>query len=232
MSIKLMTVVWELDLPPGEKLVLLALADQANDAGTHCWPSVATIAKRSGQNERTVRRALRSLETKGHLTCNERRGTSTNYVVHPGHDAPPDKLPPRTKTTQTPDTTPPHPGHHAPQTINEPLEPSKRQKARAVDHELPDDWQPQPFGLNTESRKLVDGWPPGEAAIQLEQFRAHHGKKGDKFKDWQKAWSTWVLNSRNFRRQQNGKQSDSDGAGRTGRAMLAVENVLRQAGHH
>lgn len=30
----------------------------------------------------------------------------------------------------------------------------------------------------------------------------------------------------------NGKQSDSDGAGRTGRAMLAVENVLRQAGHY
>ena len=30
----------------------------------------------------------------------------------------------------------------------------------------------------------------------------------------------------------NGKQSDSDGAGRTGRAMLVVENVLRQAGHH
>ena len=125
MSIKLMTVVWELDLPPGEKLVLLALADQANDEGTHCWPSVATISKRSGQNERTVRRALRSLEGKGHLTCNERRGTSTNYVVHPGHDAPPVKLPPLTKTTRTPDTMPPHPGHHAPPPLNEPLEPSK-----------------------------------------------------------------------------------------------------------
>lgn len=31
MSIKLMSLVWDLDLPPGDKLVLLALADQAND---------------------------------------------------------------------------------------------------------------------------------------------------------------------------------------------------------
>lgn len=30
----------------------------------------------------------------------------------------------------------------------------------------------------------------------------------------------------------NGKRPDNDGLGRTGRAMLAVENQLRQAGHH
>lgn len=173
-----MSVVWELNLPPGEKLVLLALADQANDEGTHCWPSVATISKRSGQNERTVRRALRSLEGKGHLTCNERRGTSTNYVVHPGHHAPPVKLPPRTKTTQTPDTTPPHPGHHAPQTINEPLEPSidakasKRVRERKPEIVIPD-WIPQPAWTGwLDSRKAKATPHVVELAIgKLEKLR-------------------------------------------------------------
>ena len=104
LSVKLMSVVWELDLPPSEKLVLLALADQANDEGRQCWPSLANIARRSGQNERTVRRALRSLEEKGHLEAIQRTGTSSQYHLHPGHIAPPDKN----------DT---NPGHHAPQTI-------------------------------------------------------------------------------------------------------------------
>ncbi len=41
MSIKIMTAVWNLDLPDSEKLALLALADCANDEGL-CWPSMAT----------------------------------------------------------------------------------------------------------------------------------------------------------------------------------------------
>lgn len=179
MSIKLMSIVWELDLPPGEKLVLLALADQANDAGTHCFPSVGTIAKRSGQNERTVRRALRSLETKGHLTSHERRGTSTDYAVHPGHHAPPDKLPPRTKTTVTPDTTPPKPL----EPISSEAKASSEKRAGKVD-QFPCpagvdriDWQAllqnrkQKRAALSEGahRQIVkklnewerDGWPPG-----------------------------------------------------------------------
>lgn len=180
MSIKLMSVVWELNLPPGEKLVLLALADQANDEGTHCWPSVATISKRSGQNERTVRRALRSLEGKGHLTCNERRGTSTNYVVHPGHHAPPVKLPPRTKTTKTPDMMPPKPL----EPISSEAKASSEKRARKFEHPFecpqgvdPIDWEGLKANRKTKRaalhegayRQIVnkledwkrDGWPPG-----------------------------------------------------------------------
>jgi len=102
MSIKLMSVVWELDLPPGEKLVLLALADQASDAGVQCWPSVATIAKRSGQGERTVRRALADLEKQGHLTRNHRDGNSTQYHVHPCQTGTPAIPAPLPNTPETP----------------------------------------------------------------------------------------------------------------------------------
>lgn len=104
-----MSVVWDLDLPPGEKLVLLALADQANDQGTQCWPSVATIGRRSGQGERTVRRALADLETKGHITRDHRDGTSTQYRIHPCQSGTPDKSAPLPKTPKTPAKLAPKP---------------------------------------------------------------------------------------------------------------------------
>jgi hypothetical protein len=82
MSVRVMTLVWDAELPPMEKLVLLALADCANDEG-HCWPSATTIKRKSGQGERTVRRCLQSLIKKGHLTQQQRNGTSPIYLVHP-----------------------------------------------------------------------------------------------------------------------------------------------------
>lgn len=82
MSVRVMSLVWDTDLPPSEKLVLLALADAANDEG-HCWPSATTIARKSGQGERTVRRAIQSLIEKKHLTQQQRSGTSAVYTLHP-----------------------------------------------------------------------------------------------------------------------------------------------------
>lgn len=67
MSIRLMTAVWEqADVAGGELLVLLALADAANDKGL-CWPSVHTLARKSRLSERHVVRILRSLENSGLL---------------------------------------------------------------------------------------------------------------------------------------------------------------------
>jgi hypothetical protein len=49
------------------RLVLLALADRANDDGTGAWPSVATLAREARVSERSVQYALRRLETGGHI---------------------------------------------------------------------------------------------------------------------------------------------------------------------
>lgn len=199
MSIKLMSAVWDIELAPGEKLVLLALADQANDDGRQCWPSVETIAHRSGQGVRTVRRALESLETKGHLTRHHRDGTSTQYHVHPCQNGSPVKSAPLPKTTRTPAKLAPKPSR----TIK-----SKNTEARA--HVLPADWKPAEFGLGTKSRSMVDGWPPGELAAQLEHFTAHHSGKGNRFVDWQAAWSTWVLNGRRYGNARTGRNSPAN----------------------
>lgn len=45
-------------------LVLLALADQANDEGL-CWPSQEKLAPKARQSVSTLRRSLRSLEKWG-----------------------------------------------------------------------------------------------------------------------------------------------------------------------
>jgi hypothetical protein len=221
-SIKLMSLVWDLDLAAGEKLVLLALADQANDEGVQCWPSVATIGKRSGQGERTVRRILRQLEDAGHITSLPRSGTSSQYHVHPGQIGTPAKLAPRPKTTDTPAKLAPK----TPRTIKT----KNTQDAR--EHELPENWEPVPFGEGSECRKIIDGWPPGELEIQIEHFRALHEAKGDKFKNWQAAWKTWALNSRKFTRHvESRRPSRREGENRTRNAAQRVAERLGISGN-
>jgi hypothetical protein len=67
MSIRVMSQVWEESEHSGGKLlVLLALADAANDEGI-CWPSIATLALKSRMSERNVQRLLRELELSGEI---------------------------------------------------------------------------------------------------------------------------------------------------------------------
>jgi hypothetical protein len=54
------------EIKGGERLVLLSLADRANDHGK-CWPSIRDIATRTQVSERQVKRLLRSLEKRGVL---------------------------------------------------------------------------------------------------------------------------------------------------------------------
>jgi hypothetical protein len=62
-----MTDVWSYSKAAGtDLLVLLALADMANDDG-ECWPSMTTIAKRSRLAERNARLRIRALEEIGEV---------------------------------------------------------------------------------------------------------------------------------------------------------------------
>ncbi|MBU2713694.1 DnaT-like ssDNA-binding domain-containing protein [Zooshikella harenae] len=61
MSVKAINWAFELGLQPATKLVLLALADQANDEGV-CWPSMSTIAKKTSCSTTTARRHIQLLE--------------------------------------------------------------------------------------------------------------------------------------------------------------------------
>lgn len=77
-----MSECWPLDLETTRKFVLITLADYADDDG-NCWPSIASLCKRTSLSERTVRRAIRDLEACGYLRSQQRFGDSTKYVVTP-----------------------------------------------------------------------------------------------------------------------------------------------------
>lgn len=71
----------------------------------------------------------------------------------------------------------------------------KKDFVEKSEHPLPADWQPEPFGDGSKSKAIVDGWPNDHLALQVEKFRAYHTGHGTKWRDWQKAWATWVLNA-------------------------------------
>ena len=74
MSIKVMTTVWA-DAPyqGGALLILLSMADWADDNG-YCWPSVRTLAKKSRQSERNVRKCLARMKEDGAVSVEPNAG--------------------------------------------------------------------------------------------------------------------------------------------------------------
>lgn len=67
MSVHVASAVWANSEQKGSALlVLLALADYANDEGV-CWPSVASLQKRSRLSRRSVQLQLRRLEAAGEI---------------------------------------------------------------------------------------------------------------------------------------------------------------------
>lgn len=70
-----MASVWEKAVTddPTVLLVMLALADWANDEGV-CWPSIPAIAQKCRTSERTVQRILRNMQQSGFLEITIRRG--------------------------------------------------------------------------------------------------------------------------------------------------------------
>ncbi len=86
MSVKVMSAVWELNLPQNQKLVLLAFADHADDDGV-CYPSVGRIAWKTGISERQVQRIVKKLRAAGLVVLLRNaqggRGNAAVYQVQP-----------------------------------------------------------------------------------------------------------------------------------------------------
>lgn len=97
MSVRLMTIVWALDLPATDKMVLLALADAANDDGV-TW--IALKSRTEGKYDLTVKCSLskRAIQLAIGRLCDgklltrlERPGRGVIYTVTPkggAQDAP------------------------------------------------------------------------------------------------------------------------------------------------
>lgn len=91
MSNYVLTWVWKNapKMDPTCLLVLLSLADQANDDG-ECWPSQASTAKRCRISVRQVQRWIDELIDNGLVLRETRTGTSNVYrILSPGRDTTP-----------------------------------------------------------------------------------------------------------------------------------------------
>lgn len=104
MSAKATFWAWDQDVNGYTKLVLLALADNADDFG-ECYPSVAYIAKKVGISARQVTREISELKTKKLLNVAYNGGRSGANLyqlqVKITHDT---QSPPLTHSPATPDT--------------------------------------------------------------------------------------------------------------------------------
>ena len=81
MAVEVMSKVWKLDLPQNKKLVLLAIADHANDEGI-AWPSQGRIAWKTGYKRRNIKRILDELIEDGLLRIMRAGRGRGNSTVH------------------------------------------------------------------------------------------------------------------------------------------------------
>jgi len=81
MSVKVQSMVWDADIEHNQKYVLIALADQANDFGKECWPSIAYLAAKCNLSDRSVQRSLKKLEEDGLISRQARYGRSTYFTI-------------------------------------------------------------------------------------------------------------------------------------------------------
>lgn len=95
MSVKAMTLVWDLKCPqlingiqfrPSHKFTLLAYADHADHLGKNIWPAVPTIARKTGFEDRSVQRLTNDLESMGLLIEDGKGPKGTNKWALPFSD--------------------------------------------------------------------------------------------------------------------------------------------------
>lgn len=80
MSIRVQARVWKLSRSKGgDLLVLLAIADFADDSGI-AYPSVATLGQKARLTDRNVQRAIRRLISVGELVIEERQGPRGTHL--------------------------------------------------------------------------------------------------------------------------------------------------------
>lgn len=90
MSLDYLRAVFASDFEPYDRLVMLALADRADDNGT-CYPSIQDICDRTGMGERGVQNVVKRLVSAGHLTVTWGGGrhqrNTYHLTVNPAPDA-------------------------------------------------------------------------------------------------------------------------------------------------
>lgn len=197
-----MAKVWPLQLAHTDKLVLLALADNANDEG-QCWPSLGNLCEKTCLSDRAVQQCVGRLTSAGHVSVNRRYKKSNVFTVHP---VSPEAASPERPSSEAPspernvssDPNDVHPLNLLPK-IHEPSKRTVRAKTQprrvSRKHPIPDD-----FELTQERQAYAEKHLPHVDPIALmATFRSTSKAKGWEYVDWEQHWQTlvrqWAPNS-------------------------------------
>ena len=80
MSIRYTNAVWKTNLNQTEKIIMLALADYANESG-ECFPSIQALEKKCSVSDRTIQRTIVKLIQKNLLKILKRNARSSIYFL-------------------------------------------------------------------------------------------------------------------------------------------------------
>jgi len=199
MSIKIMSAVWEcqLEFTSCQRLVLLALADHANDDGT-CWPGLGRISRKCGLSRRYVNRIVAVLVNNGAL-CRTTRfrddGSQTSNVYSfsglimtcPTCPCPADQPPPDTQTNPPLVHRPTLEPSVEPPVNQEKAAPNVAAKEKKQKPLLPPPPELADLRLYAIDQKLIKRWPEAFARWQrdypqlnvLDVVRDAHGWECD-----------------------------------------------------
>ena len=178
------------------KLVLIKLADNANDQG-FCWPSHQYIADQCEISKRSVINHISALEEMGLVTVKKRKkesgGNHSNYYylhfdgvknLHGGSE----NSAPSPSENSAPITC------HSLEPVKEPISDKAEPKKEKRMTQLPDSFEPNANNIETAKKAGID------IEYQLQQFKDWHLAKGSKYKDWNRAFNTWIRKSVEFNR--------------------------------
>lgn len=199
------------------KLVLLKLADNANDKG-ECWPSYQHIADQCECSKSAVRNHIDALEEMGLLKRENRLGTNngkgnTSNVYYLSLDQPPMPLGGTGVCLQMAPpvlsgATPPMPPDgtrtsHSFEPVTEPETPNsagenfistaaRKHLGLPLDGKIP---FPPKFSPNHEHQQIAKQ-RGADIDIELSCFRDHYMARGAYMLDWNAAFNVWLRNSR------------------------------------
>ena len=176
-----MSAAWALDLPSTDKMVLLALADSANDQGV-TWIALKSrradsfdLMQKCSLSERAIQGAVKRLCEAKLLSREERPGRGVIYKVTPAGDAPPQEMHPAAGAEPPAgDAGTPAAGAGKPSTPVK--EPSKLARKRAsVVVQIPHWVPPEPWLAFVAMRKSIPKVPftddavPSDAELRIAQ---------------------------------------------------------------
>lgn len=213
LRISLPSLIWAReDLDSYEKIVLLCLAEHADEQGNSLL-TIALICAKCSMKQRGVQGVLRRLVLRGLLIadCGGGRYKSNRYRIMmaptAGTEAKQSTEAPRAvcdcANTPHPMTETPHPVqgilHEIPKQPPDGdfvAAPSRKKTPVQRGLRLPQNWVPSDKNLSdAQSRNFTDK----EIEHEAHQFRDYHLARGTVFKDWNAAWRTWLGNARQYR---------------------------------